>query len=140
MPYAPDHISMNEPDAFGTYPIQFAMSQDDPDMVKLALESGADPNIDLGQGWTPLHEAVDYAIDGMIQHNLDSLYSIAVEMIKILLDKGADLSKKTNSGKTPLDIINDYAAGKDGFDALINMFKPVIPKIEMQITYNSNIK
>jgi ankyrin repeat protein len=34
---------MNEPDAFGTYPIQFAMSQDDPDMVKLVIESGADP-------------------------------------------------------------------------------------------------
>lgn len=79
MSLSPDHIPPNEPDAFGTFPIQFAMNNRDPEMVKLVIDTGADPNIDLGQGCTPLHEAIDCAIDGMIQNRREAPYPGALE-------------------------------------------------------------
>lgn len=137
MSLSPDHISPNEPDAFGIYPVQIAMSHDDPDMVKLVIDTGADPNINLGQGWTPLHEAIDYAIDGMIQKNREAPYPEALEIIKILIESGADLHKKNQEGKTLLDSLNTYAATMEGFNALKNMFRSVIPSINDLIAFKS---
>ncbi|MBO9200597.1 MULTISPECIES: ankyrin repeat domain-containing protein [Niastella] len=136
MPYAPDHIPLNKPDAFGTYPIEYAMGEDDPDMVKLVIESGANPNIDLGEGRTPLHEAVDYCIDGMIQNNRDDFYPESLEIVKILLANGGDLNKKDNRGRKPLDLINIYSANyKESFDKIVNMFRPAIPNIDELIEF-----
>ncbi|HEY1202074.1 MAG TPA: ankyrin repeat domain-containing protein, partial [Niastella sp.] len=59
----PDHESINEP-----YPILAAMNKDDPNMVKLAIEAGADVNIEFDKGWTHLHYAISDCIDGLIQN------------------------------------------------------------------------
>lgn len=136
MSLSPDHIPPNEPDAFGTYPIQFAMNNWDPEMVKLVIDTGADPNIDLGQGCTPLHEAIDCAIDGMIQNRREAPYPEALEIIKLLIESGADLHKKNQEGKTPLDSLNTYAATMEGFSALKDMFRSVIPAIDQLILFN----
>ncbi|OQP53570.1 ankyrin repeat domain-containing protein [Niastella populi] len=127
--------SVNAPLPNGVYPIEFAINEDDPDMVKLLIEAGADPNIDLGKGFTPLHEAMDACIDCMIQNNRDTFFPEHLEMVKVLFENGADPNKKDINGISPLDLINSYAGLKEGFDKLMNLFRPAIPNIDNLITY-----
>lgn len=61
-------------------------------IVKLLLESGADPNVREQSGFTALHAAAQ---------NGD------VEMIRALLFAGADLTLKNDAGKSALDIAMD---------------------------------
>jgi ankyrin repeat protein len=57
------------------------------ELIKLLLDTGADPNVKLEDGSTPLHFAiVDY------------------EDTKLLLEAGADKNARNNSGKTPFDL------------------------------------
>lgn len=135
MAKSPYDISLNEPDANGMYLIDIAMGKDDPEMVKLLIEAGADPNIDLGQGWTPLHNAIEACIDTMIQNNRDSFFPELLEMVKVLVENGADFNKKNADGKKPLDFINSYSGFKENFDSLKTLFKPAIPNIDDLITY-----
>jgi ankyrin repeat protein len=135
MSLTPDDIPINEQNDLGYFPIQRAINYDDPEMLKLVIDGGADVNIDLGDGWTPLHEAFDYAIDGMIQNSRDIPYPENLEMIRILVSNGADLDRKNLKGKTPLDSINTYSATKEGFASLMNIFRPIIPFIDQKISY-----
>ena len=64
-----------------------------PEVVKLLLEHGANPNIQENKyGWTPLHYAVK---------------SCHVDVARVLLDHGADLTIRNNEGRTPLDYGSD---------------------------------
>ena len=63
-----------------------------PEVVKLLLEHGANPNIQDADGWTPLHFAVK---------------SCHVDVVRVLLDHGADLTIRNNEGRTPLDYGSD---------------------------------
>ena len=69
------------------------------------LKNGANPNqqYNLG-GFTPLHWAVDCAVDGMIQNNCEKPYPEPLECIKILLAYGADINMKDFSGETVFDL------------------------------------
>lgn len=108
------------------YPIYAAIQSDDPAMLNLIIGLGADTNQDLGKGWTPLHEAFDFAMDGMIQNNKVKPYAEAMEMIRVLLQNGADLQNKDDAGRTPLDVLRAYAVDDKKFDELKNLFASVI--------------
>lgn len=57
------------------------------DVVKVLVESGADPNVTMPSGRSPLHMAVSKSDDIIVQH---------------LLKAGADANLTDNYGKTPL--------------------------------------
>jgi len=112
-----------------------AISLEDPEMLEAVILAGANVNVQLPNGWTALHTAMDGAIDGMIQNNRDSPYPEALEMIRILISHGADLDKKDQSGETALDSINTYCVNKESFDSLVSMFRSVIPDIDSKIQF-----
>ena len=66
------------------------------DLIKLLLESGADPNLEDWEGNTPF----DNAIDNFGQ-NRDRYKNV----IKLLLEYGANTSQRDENGKTPLEKI-----------------------------------
>src|ERR1044072_7616131 len=129
----PDRSRINEPGLFGRwkalmYPIEYAYLENDPAMLQKFINAGADVNIDLGRGWTLLHELCATAIDAMIQNDRDDCYPHHLKMIKILLKNGADLHKKDIRGDKPLDVVNAYGyKTKEQFDKMVSLFKPAIP-------------
>lgn len=122
------------------YPISYAIGQLDVEMVEKFLEAGTNPNIDLGNGWTPLHSAFDYAIDGMNQSSRDTPFPEIIKIMKLLKKHGASLDNIDERGLKPLDIINEYAYDRDGFNTLLTFFKPVYRDIEELIVYDGYIK
>ncbi len=77
--------------ADGCTPLNYAAHNDRPDMIRLLLDRGADPNIRNIWGMTPLHTAVWRNCPGVVT---------------LLLDSGADPEIKTNEGWTPLHYAN----------------------------------
>lgn len=130
-----DDIDINENLYFSRGAMDSALNSNDPEVLRSVILAGGDVNIDLGDGWTPLHCAFDLAIDGMIQNNQDAPYPEAIEIIRILVAHGADLDKKNREGKTPLDAINTYAGNEEDFNSLMAMFRSVIPALDDKIKY-----
>lgn len=120
---------------YGPSALDTAINSDDPEMLRSVILAGGDVNADLGDGWTPLHLAFDYAIDGMIQQNRDSPSPEAMLMIQILVSHGADPERRNQEGKRPLDSINTYAGSEQGFNSLVTIFRDVIPDLENKIQY-----
>ncbi|MFT3935086.1 MAG: ankyrin repeat domain-containing protein [Chitinophagaceae bacterium] len=118
--------------------ITTAIEADDTELLQLVIDNGADVNSDVGNGWTPLHLAFDYAIDGMIQNNKEQPYPEIMKTIKILLDNGASMDKIDSTGQKPLSSLNTYAGTLDGFNSLKNMFRAIIPDIDSRVTFNKN--
>jgi len=71
------------------------------EIVRALVASGADVNIQDECGWTPLHHAVDMAIDGTIQQNLEE---IDWTVVGVYLDLGADPSTRNKDGETIADV------------------------------------
>ena len=65
-----------------------------PDMLKLFLEKGADPNVHNEEGKYPIHYAV---------------YNKDVQSVQLLKEHGAELNVKDPAGKTALDYAKDKA-------------------------------
>jgi ankyrin repeat protein len=128
-------INGDEETYFGRFAMESALNGNDPEMLKSVIAAGGDVNADLGDGWTPLHYAFDYAIDGMLQNNRESPYPEVIEMIRILVAHGSDLEKRNREGKTPLDSINTYAGNEQGFNSLMAMFRGVITSLDERIEY-----
>ena len=122
------------------YPLSYAIGKLDVEMVEKFLEAGANPNIDLGSGWTPLHTCFDSAIDGMNQDSRNTPYPEIIKIMKLLKKYGASLDNKDANGLKPLDIINEYAYDRDGFNTLLSFFKSVYRNIEDLIVYDGYIK
>ena len=81
---------INVHDNYYRYPIHFAASTGSLDLLKALLDKGADMDQrDGNNGYTPLHWAVIYG------HNL---------VVEHLLEKGARTDIDSNDGKTPLEL------------------------------------
>lgn len=81
------HADVNQPDADGTTPLEWAVYADDLDTVRLLLRAGAKANVANRYGVTPLSLAAS---------NRDAA------MAKALLDAGADANAKLPGGSTML--------------------------------------
>ncbi len=75
------------------------------DIVRMLVTAGAEINIQDTQGLTPLHHAVDIAIDGTIQQNLNT---IDWSVVGVFLDHGADPNIRDSRGKTVYDTATAY--------------------------------
>ena len=75
------------------------------EIVRALVAAGADLNIQDDYGRTPLHHAVDMAIDGTIQNNLDE---IDWTVVGVYLDLGAEPNIPDKNGKTIADVASAY--------------------------------
>ena len=75
------------------------------EIVRLLVAAGGDVNIQDGHGQTPLHFAVDVAIDGAIQCNQETLNWSVVDT---LLSLGADPQIPDKQGSTVFDSVAKY--------------------------------
>jgi ankyrin repeat protein len=80
-------------------------NDDTGDIVRALVAGGADINIQSEQGLTPLHYAVDIAIDGTIQQGLET---IDWSVVGVFLDLGADPNIRDARGKTVYDTASAY--------------------------------
>lgn len=87
-------------------PIHIASTLDDPAVLNLLLEHGADPNAKGPHGNQPIHVAAASS------QRLDNL--------KRLLDAGADINAKNEAGDTPLHIAA-YHGDIDGVRTLLDL-------------------
>ncbi len=137
----PDPKTINEPQLFGNYetpmyPVRYAVDQVDTVMLQSFIDAGADVNIDIGGGMTPLHLAVGFYIDEMTLSGRETFADNELAIFNILLHSGADLNKKNKEGQKPLDVINEFAFSQDGFNELVDLFRSIIPNIDELVTYN----
>lgn len=130
-----ENTSLNEKNEFGRYPIQQVVESGDYETLLEMTENGADVNIDIGEGWTPLHTAFDLAIDGMVQTEEKEPDPDMIKVIDVLLKYGADLERRNNRGLRAIDSINTYSGTSDGFELLIAGFSTVIPGISEMVTF-----
>ncbi len=80
---------LNAKDAYGSTPLNVAVTFDKPEVARLLLEAGADPGITNNEGSTPLHVAALFGYQ---------------ELARILLENGADPNALTQNGGRPYDI------------------------------------
>ncbi|WP_431213852.1 hypothetical protein ACQ86N_02835 [Puia sp. P3] len=123
---------------FGPLAMASAVTSDDPEMLEQVLLAGGNVNAELESGRTPMHLAMDGAIDGMLQSGRDSPSPEAIEIIRILVSHGADLEKRDWQGETALDSINSYAGNEEGFKSLVAMFREIIPSLDGRIQYQKH--
>jgi hypothetical protein len=69
-----------------------ASNNENPEIVKILLDAGADPNIPDGDGGTPLHEACD-------RYRTDE-----TGIPEALIEAGANVNARGRSGNTPLHV------------------------------------
>lgn len=77
---------------WGSLALYLAVNREDPDIVELLLNHGADPNGKVDEGDTPLHSAIP----------VNSYQPPDTRVIQLLLENGADVNAKNDSGNTPL--------------------------------------
>ena len=106
-------IDLNESDEKGWTPLLLACENEEFDIVRFLVENGADVNKPDFHGQTPLHFAVDEAIDSSCRHELGRrVDDTPVDIIVYLLWKGADPLQKDLNGETPIDWANRYSVNK----------------------------
>ncbi|MFU8790431.1 MAG: ankyrin repeat domain-containing protein [Methylobacter sp.] len=116
-----DNVNVNEICAYGWTALLAASAQGYPEIVKLLLEAGADPDIGNVHGITPLMYAVRYEnvdicsilLEYGAAINLQDLYGMSAliiasreghhEIVELLLKAKADTDAKTRQGMTALD-------------------------------------
>lgn len=95
------HPDLNRQDPEGFTPLTKASYYDQPDIIRLLIQSGVDINQVDASTWTPLIAAVDQN---------------CVESARILLEAGADINKPDETGFTPL-----HTAAMVGHDNMAEM-------------------
>ena len=75
------------------------------EIVRALVDAGADVNIQDEFGLTPLHRAVDMAIDGTIQQNLTE---INWTVVGVYLELGADPNIPDKNGNTIAELASAY--------------------------------
>jgi ankyrin repeat protein len=81
-----------------------AANRNDPEIVKLLLEAGADVNTTVSDSWTALMEACR-------EGNLP--------IVKHLLESGADVNAKNSIGSTALGVAEEHGAPREIIDLLL---------------------
>lgn len=76
----------NAQDNDGRSPLIVATSQNQPDSVRALLAINADLELKTNDGWTALHQAVEYDVN----------------LVRLLVDAGANIQSATDAGYTPL--------------------------------------
>jgi len=108
-------------DEDGETSLQTAVTEDDPELVKLLIEHGSNVNIPDDEGATPLHRcgSVEVArlliargarVNAADKHGLTPLHLAAfetsqIDLAKLLIAHGANVNAKDEDGNTPLDFI-----------------------------------
>ena len=99
----PNTSSANE---FKVWPIHSAAAHRDSqislELIRMLLESDANPNVAQAGGWTPLHQAAFHGRE---------------ESAKILVEHGASLKAKSEDGRTPLEMAQ--AKGHAALESLL---------------------
>ena len=105
----------NQPGPTGLSAIACAGENDETgDIVRMLVNAGANVNIQDEFGQTPLHFAVDVAIDGATQQNRES---INWDAVGVLLQLGADRYIADNNGRTIVDLVSKYGCNaRQSFD------------------------
>ncbi|SPR15120.1 ankyrin repeat-containing protein 16 [Orientia tsutsugamushi] len=97
-----------------------AIRNDDINLVRLMLDSGADPNEQSVYGATPLHIAIWYN---------------RVDMIYLLLDKNANINAQNKDGRTPLHV----AAWHGMNDIIMQILPNSVANINLQDDYGKTL-
>jgi ankyrin repeat protein len=126
-------VDINEKYGIGIRPIIAAINSGNKKILEFVIRNGADLNIDDG---APLRNAIDIAIDGMIQDGLAEPAHETMEIVKVLLTAGADLELKNDKGNRPVDVITAFSHNDQTFEKLKSFFRPIIPNIDKLIARN----
>jgi uncharacterized protein len=92
-------------------PLMTAAECESEEILELLISLGAVINRKGYEGNTPLHIAVDMAIDGNIQSGGNS-GDEPINIISALIRHGADIHAMNNKGDTPLDWAKEYHSMK----------------------------
>ena len=99
--------ALDDVDSKGWTPLMQASEAEDLAIIALLLRSGADPNRQGNGGTTPLHIAVDIAIDGTMQNGYRP-GDEPIHTVKMLMEAGANVSASDHRGHSPLDLAREY--------------------------------
>ena len=92
--------SPDDPGSSDWTPLMSAAEMQNPEIVQLLLDAGADINKQGYFGQTCLHIAIDSSIDGATQ---SGLAEDPTETLELLLKRGADVEIKDDKGESPID-------------------------------------
>ena len=88
------------------------------DVARVLVEAGADINIQDGRGLTPLHQAVDTALEGTIQSGGDT---IDWSVVEVFLAIGANPVVADSDGETVFDLATAYGyIARKSFDEFMH--------------------
>ena len=100
-------VDVNASTRSGSFAINNAAVENETEVIRILLERGANPNVQNGQGDTPLICATKYA-------------GGKTATVKLLIEAGTDVAIRDDEGKTALD----YAKAKDQQEAIALLEKP----------------
>jgi len=125
-----DGADINEEYGIGVRPIFSAINSGNPKILEFVISKGADVNIEDGK---PLINAIDIAIDGMIQDDLKEPTFESLKIVELLIQKGADLELNNKNGIRPIDTITAFSHNDTSFELLKSFFRPIIPNVDILI-------
>lgn len=103
-----DYLSAGKsPDAIdfrGFSLLQIAIEHQHPEIVKLLLEAGANPNLIDRFGTTPISRAIDAARDDADDRDAEP----SLELVEMLLHHGADVYLPGSTGHTAIESANRW--------------------------------
>jgi hypothetical protein len=90
-------------------PLMFAVEHELVDSIEALVRAGANLNAQNSRGLSPIHWAVDIAIDGTLQTK-GKLGSEPTQIVEFLLEHGAKVDLRDRLGETPLDATRRYGS------------------------------